>query len=180
MFGQTTFRLPVQNDHMSEITTIPTLINSWLTVHRGPMKATLRFPGCPTNSARNAWTFYGSKWTHFTSKMTWRKKRSKMFVLLLHMVVDLSHSEMTWNDYSDWSSWLVDWNPFNCDHAEGSLVKFGNAGIACEQSGGPKNNGHKTKCFLGFKMLKCRTISISACWESLGNRHRLCFMRVRV
>lgn len=75
------------------------------------------------------------------------------------------------NDYSDWSSWLVDsLNQFNCDHAESSLVKFGNAGIACEQSGGPKNNGHKTKCFLGFKMLKC-TMSISACWESLGNRH---------
>lgn len=54
MFGQTTFSLPVQNDHMSDITTIPTLINSWLTVHQSPMKATLRFPGCPTNSARNA------------------------------------------------------------------------------------------------------------------------------
>lgn len=48
------YSLPVQNDHMSEITTITTLINSRLTVHQSPMKATLRFPGCPTNSARNA------------------------------------------------------------------------------------------------------------------------------
>ena len=180
MFGQNSFRLPVQNDHMSEIITDPNL--NQLTTHSPPKsKEGKLWDFQAVQQIRHGMPRHFTAQNELTLPRKWRGGRKDQRCLFCYHTWWLIFHLRKWHEMTIMTG-QVDWLIEILSIATTLRAAWSNSAMPALHVS--KVVGQKTMAakqnVSWVQNAKCRTMSISTCWESLGNRHRRCFMRVCV